>query len=85
MSNKQGYEMSNNRNNLQTCHIKCEEIISQLSVIPGEKANGVMTCGHIERKDEGHTARLVYLFSGPFGNINQYFMNIVSICPSTIK
>ena len=45
---------------------KCEERISQLSVIPGKKAKGIMRCGHIERKDQGRTARLVYLFSGPF-------------------
>ncbi len=44
---------------------KCEERISQHSVIPGKKAKesrGVV----IERKDQGRTARLVYLFSGPF-------------------
>ena len=46
--------------------IKCEERISQLSVIPGKKAKGITRCGHIERKDQGRTARLVYLFSGPF-------------------
>ncbi len=45
---------------------KCEERISQISVIPGKKAKGIMRCGHIERKDQGCTARLVYLFSGPF-------------------
>ena len=31
--------------------IKCEEKISQLSVIPGKKAKGIIRCGHIERKD----------------------------------
>ncbi len=46
--------------------IKCEERISHLSVIPGKKAKGITRCGHIERKDQGRTARLVYLFSGPF-------------------
>ena len=45
---------------------KCEERISQLSVIPGKKAKGITRCGHIERKDQGHPARLVYLFSWPF-------------------
>ena len=45
---------------------KCEERISQLSVIPGKKAKGITSSGHIERKDQGRTARLVYLFSGPF-------------------
>ena len=39
--------------------IKYEERISQLSVIPGEKAKGIMRCGHIDRKDQGRTARLV--------------------------
>ncbi len=46
--------------------IKCEERISQLSVIPGKKAKGITRSGHIERKDQGRTPRLVYLFSGPF-------------------
>ena len=46
--------------------INIEERICQLSVIPGKKAKGIMRCGHIERKDQGRTARLVYLFSGPF-------------------
>ncbi len=46
--------------------IKCEERISLLSVIPGKKAKGIRRCGQIERKDQGRTARLVYLFSGPF-------------------
>ncbi len=45
---------------------KCEERISQLSVMPGKKAKEITRCGHIERKDQGRTARLVYLFSGPF-------------------
>ncbi len=45
---------------------KCQERISQLSVIPGKRTKGIMSCGHIERKDQGRTARLVYLFSGPF-------------------
>ena len=31
---------------------KCEERISQLSVIPGKKAKGITMCGHIERKDQ---------------------------------
>ncbi len=44
---------------------KCEERIRQLSVIPGKKAKGITRCGHIERKDQGCIARLVYLFSGP--------------------
>ncbi len=43
---------------------KCEERISLLSVIPGEKATGITRCGHIERKDQGCTYRLVYLFNG---------------------
>ncbi len=30
---------------------KCEERISQLSVIPGKKAKGITRCGNIERKD----------------------------------
>ncbi len=34
---------------------KCEDKISQLSVIPGRKAKGIMRCGHIERKEQGHT------------------------------
>ncbi len=46
--------------------IKCEQIISQLSVIPGKKAKGITRCCHVKRKDQGRTARLVYLFSGPF-------------------
>ncbi len=46
--------------------VKSEERISQLSIIPGKKAKGITRCGHIERKDQGRTARLVYLFSGPF-------------------
>ncbi len=46
--------------------IKCEERIGQLSVIPGKKAKGIMRYDHIDRKDQGRTARLVYLFSGPF-------------------
>ena len=45
---------------------KCEEKISQLSVIPGKEEKGIMRCGHTERKDKGRTARFVYLFSGPF-------------------
>ncbi len=45
---------------------KCEEIISHLSVTPGKKAKGITRCGPIERKDQGRTARLVYLFSGAF-------------------
>ncbi len=45
---------------------KCKERISQLSAIPAEKAKGITWCGHIERKDQGRTARLVYLFSGLF-------------------
>ncbi len=45
--------------------IKCKERISQLSVIPGKKAKGIMRYGHIERKDQGRAARLVYLFSQP--------------------
>ena len=45
---------------------KCEERISQLSEIPGKYAKGITRCGHIEREDKGRTARLVYLFSGPF-------------------
>ena len=45
---------------------KCWERISQRSAIPGKKAKGITRCGHIERKDQGRTARLVYLFSGPF-------------------
>ncbi len=45
---------------------KCEERISQLSVISGKKAKGFTRCGHIKRKDQGSTAQLVYLFSGPF-------------------
>ena len=28
----------------------------QPSVIPGKKAKGITRCGHIERKDQGHTA-----------------------------
>ncbi len=46
--------------------IKCEERIGQLSVIPGKKAKGIRRCGHIERKDQGRTAQLVYLSSGLF-------------------
>ncbi len=46
--------------------IKCVERISQLFVIRDKKAKGITRCGHIERKDQGHTARLVYLFSAPF-------------------
>ncbi len=42
-----------------------EERICQFSVTPGEKAKGVEMCGHIERKDKGRTARLVYILSGP--------------------
>ncbi len=30
------------------------------------KGKGITKCGHIERRDQGHTAQLVYLFSGPF-------------------
>ncbi len=54
---------------------KCVERIYQLSVIQGKKVWFVMVvcnsrqitwCGHIERKDQGHTAQLIYLFSGPF-------------------
>ncbi len=45
---------------------KCEERISQLSMTPGKKAKGIKRCGHTERKDKGHTAQLVYIFSGPF-------------------
>ncbi len=45
---------------------KCEERISQLSVFPGKKAKGITWCGHRERKDQGCTAPLVYLFGGPF-------------------
>ena len=41
---------------VQTCCKKCEESICQLSVIPGKKAKGITTCGHIERKDQGRTA-----------------------------
>ncbi len=37
--------------------IKCEERISQLSVIPGKKEKGITRCGHIERKDQVRTAR----------------------------
>ncbi len=44
----------------------CEERISQLSVIPDKNAKGITRCGHTKRKDQGRTARLVYLFSGPF-------------------
>ena len=51
--------------NLQTCHIKCEERISQLSVILGKKAKGIMRRGHIDRKGQDCTAQLVFLFSGP--------------------
>ncbi len=36
--------------------IKCEERISQLSVIPGKKAKGITGCGNIEKKDQGRTA-----------------------------
>ncbi len=46
--------------------IKCEERISQLSVIPSKKANGITRFGHIERKYQGCNAQLVYLLSGPF-------------------
>ncbi len=35
--------------------IKCEEKISQLSVIPGKKSKGITRSGHIERKDQGRT------------------------------
>ncbi len=35
---------------------KCKERISQLSVIPGKRAKGIMRCGHIERKDQGRIA-----------------------------
>ncbi len=45
---------------------KCEERISQLSVIPGKKAKGITRFGHIKRKDQGRTAQLVYLLSWPF-------------------
>ena len=41
---------------------KCGERISQLSVILGKKAEGITRCGHIEKKDQGRTARLVYFF-----------------------
>ncbi len=44
----------------------CEERIWQLSVIPGIRRKGITRCGHIDRKDKGRTARLVYLLSGPF-------------------
>ncbi len=30
---------------------KCEERISELSVIPGKKVKGIRRCGHIKRKD----------------------------------
>ncbi len=40
--------------------------ICQLPVIPEKKAKGITRCGHIKRKDQGYTARLVYLFSGLF-------------------
>ncbi len=36
---------------------KCEEKISQRSVILDKKAKGITKCGHIERKDQGRTAR----------------------------
>ncbi len=45
---------------------KSEERISQLSVISGKKVKGITRCGHIEKKDQGRTAQLIYLFSGPF-------------------
>ncbi len=44
---------------------KNEKRICELSVIPGLKANGITRYGHIVRKDQDRTARLVYLFSGP--------------------
>ena len=53
------------RNHLQTCGMKCEERICQLSEIRGKKAKGITRCGHIERKHQGRTARLFYLFIGP--------------------
>ncbi len=46
--------------------IKCEKRIGQLSVSPGKKAKVVTSCGHVERKDQCRTARLVYLLSGPY-------------------
>ncbi len=30
---------------------------------PDKKANGIIKWGHIERKDQGRTAQLVFLFS----------------------
>ncbi len=45
---------------------KCVERICKLSVIPGIKAKGIIRCGHIEKKDQGCTARLVYLLRGLF-------------------
>ncbi len=40
--------------------------IYQLSVILDKRAKGIRRCGHIKRKDQGHAASLVYLFSGIF-------------------
>ncbi len=45
---------------------KCEERISQLSVIASNKAKGITRYGHIERRDQGRTAQLVNEFSWLF-------------------
>ncbi len=51
----------------ETRHVtKCEVRISKLSVMPSKKAKVFTRCGHIERKDQGHTAQLVFLFTVSF-------------------
>ncbi len=52
------YKGSRVPNHLQTCH-----------KVLGE--NFPTSCGYIERKDQGHTARLNYLFSGPLCIANE--------------
>ena len=44
--------------------MKCERIFEHSTLV--KKVEGITRCGHIERKDQGRTARLVHLFSGSF-------------------
>ncbi len=72
----------------QLCWIKttfrpismCEERSFQLFVIPGKKAKRITSCGHIESKDQGHTAWLPSKSNRSFVLcINQYLTKIVRI------
>ncbi len=68
------------RNHLQTCHIKCEERISQVSSIPGKKAKGMTRCAHIEWKNQGHYSIILPIQWAVCAlHINQYLTKITSI------